>query len=220
QRCDGRGVLRPRWSDGALGRDQGHDDGPRGRSRDQHAVLPRSAGGRTTRSSEHHHHLRHGEDDGRPFIVMELVQGWTLNKYLERPEAAHIEKKIDLMLQICAGLHAAHTHGIFHRDVKPGNLLVGQHGELKIVDFGIARLASSSMTASGLIVGTPDYMSPEQARGPDVDQRSDIFSAGAVFYLMLTGRKPFAGPDPISVLAKVQAESPLPIRDSESPAPL
>jgi len=161
-----------------------------------------------------------GEDDGRPFIVMEIVQGWTLNKYLERPEAADIEKKIDLMLQICAGLHAAHTHGIFHRDVKPGNLLVGQHGELKIVDFGIARLASSNMTASGLIVGTPDYMSPEQARGPDVDQRSDIFSAGAVFYLMLTGRKPFAAADPISVLAKVQAEAPLPIRDSEAPASL
>lgn len=161
-----------------------------------------------------------GEDDGRPFIVMELVQGWTLNKYLERPEGADIEKKIDLMLQICAGLHAAHTHGIFHRDVKPGNLLVGQHGELKIVDFGIARLASSNMTASGLIVGTPDYMSPEQARGPDVDQRSDIFSAGAVFYLMLTGRKPFAAADPISVLAKVQSEAPLPIRDTESPAPL
>jgi eukaryotic-like serine/threonine-protein kinase len=161
-----------------------------------------------------------GEEDGRPFIVMEIVQGWTLNKYLERPEAADIEKKIDLMLQICAGLHAAHTHGIFHRDVKPGNLLVGQHGELKIVDFGIARLASSSMTASGLIVGTPDYMSPEQARGPDVDQRSDIFSAGAVFYLMLTGRKPFAAADPISVLAKVQAEAPLPIRDSEAPPSL
>jgi tetratricopeptide (TPR) repeat protein len=161
-----------------------------------------------------------GEDDGRPFIVMELVQGWTLNKYLERPEAADIEKKIDLMLQICAGLHAAHTHGIFHRDIKPGNLLVGQHGELKIVDFGIARLASSNMTASGLIVGTPDYMSPEQARGPDVDQRSDVFSVGAVFYLMLTGRKPFAAADPISVLAKVQSEAPLPIRDSEAPPPL
>ena len=161
-----------------------------------------------------------GEDDGRPFIVMELVQGWTLNKYLERPEAADIEKKIDLMLQMCAGLHVAHTHGIFHRDIKPGNLLVGQHGELKIVDFGIARLASSNMTASGLIVGTPDYMSPEQARGPDVDQRSDIFSVGAVFYLMLTGRKPFTAADPISVLAKVQSEAPLPIRDSEAPAPL
>jgi len=161
-----------------------------------------------------------GEDDGRPFIVMELVHGWTLNKYLERPEGTDIEKKIDLMLQICAGLHAAHTHGIFHRDVKPGNLLVGQHGELKIVDFGIARLASSNMTASGLIVGTPDYMSPEQARGPDVDQRSDIFSAGAVFYLMLTGRKPFTAADPISVLAKVQTEAPLPIRDTESPPAL
>jgi eukaryotic-like serine/threonine-protein kinase len=161
-----------------------------------------------------------GEDDGRPFIVMELVQGWTLNKYLERPEGSDIEKKIDLMLQMCAGLHAAHTHGIFHRDIKPGNLLVGQHGELKIVDFGIARLASSNMTASGLIVGTPDYMSPEQARGPDVDQRSDIFSVGAVFYLMLTGRKPFTAADPISVLAKVQSEAPLPIRDTEAPAAL
>src|SRR4029078_2565541 len=114
------------------------------------------------------------------------------------------ETKIDLMLQICAGLHAAHTHGIFHRDVKPGNLLVRPNGELKIVDFGIARLASSNMTASGLIVGTPDYSPPEQPRAPDVDHRSDIFSAGAVFYLILTGRKPFSAADPISVLAKVQ----------------
>ena len=161
-----------------------------------------------------------GEDDGRPFIVMELLEGLTLNKYLDTPQAADIEAKIDLMLQICAGLHAAHTHGIFHRDIKPGNLLVRQNGELKIVDFGIARLASSNMTASGLIVGTPDYMSPEQARGQEVDQRSDIFSAGAVFYLMLTGRKPFAASDLTAVLAKVQADAPLPIRDTEAPAPL
>ena len=161
-----------------------------------------------------------GEDDGRPFIVMELLEGETLNKYLQRPEAADIEGKIDLMIQICDGLYAAHTHGIFHRDVKPGNLLVRPNGELKIVDFGIARLASSSMTASGLMVGTPDYMSPEQARGQEVDQRSDIFSAGTVFYLMLTGRKPFAAPDLTAVLAKVQGEDPLPIRDTEAPAPL
>ena len=80
------------------------------------------------------------------------------------------------MLQICAGLHAAHMHGIFHRDIKPGNLLVGQHGELKIVDFGIARLASSNMTAEWLIIGTPDYMSPGTGARADVDQRSDIFS--------------------------------------------
>jgi hypothetical protein len=161
-----------------------------------------------------------GEDEGRPFIVMELLEGWTLNKYLERPEAADVDSKINLMIQICAGLHAAHTHGVFHRDIKPGNLLVRPNGELKIVDFGIARLASSSMTASGLIVGTPDYMSPEQARGHEVDHRSDIFSAGAVFYLMLTGRKPFAAPDLTGVLAKVQSEAPLPIRETEAPAQL
>ena len=161
-----------------------------------------------------------GEDDGRPFIVMELLEGQTLNKYLERPEAADVATKIDLMLQICSGLHAAHRRSIIHRDVKPGNLLVSPNGELKIVDFGIARLASSNMTASGLIVGTPDYMSPEQAAGREVDTRSDIFSAGAVFYLMLTGRKPFAASDLTSVLYKVQSEAPLPIRDSEAPPAL
>ena len=161
-----------------------------------------------------------GEDNGRLFIVMELLEGETLNRYLQRPEAADIETKIDLMIQICEGLAAAHSRGIFHRDIKPGNLLVRPDGDLKIVDFGIARLASSSMTASGLIVGTPDYMSPEQARGQEVGQRSDIFSAGAVFYLMLTGRKPFAAPDLTTVLAKVQGEDPLPIRETEAPAPL
>ena len=111
-----------------------------------------------------------GEDNGRLFIVMELLEGETLNKYLERPEAADVESKLDLMIQICDGLAAAHSRAIFHRDVKPGNLLVRPNGELKIVDFGIARLASSSMTLSGLIVGTPDYMSPEQARGEEIDQ--------------------------------------------------
>jgi len=161
-----------------------------------------------------------GEDDGRPFIVMELLEGQTLNKHIETPDGADLERRIELMIQICSGLNAAHSRGIFHRDIKPGNLLVRANGELKIVDFGIARLASSSMTASGLIVGTPDYMSPEQARGQEVDQRSDIFSAGAVFYLMLTGRKPFAAPDLTAVLAKVQGEAPLPIRDTEAPAPL
>jgi eukaryotic-like serine/threonine-protein kinase len=161
-----------------------------------------------------------GEDNGRPFIVMELLEGETLNKYLERPEAGDVESKMDLMLQICKGLHAAHSRGIFHRDIKPGNLLVRPNGELKIVDFGIARLASSSMTASGLLVGTPDYMSPEQARGHEIDQRSDIFSAGAVFYFMLAGRKPFAASGLSAVLAKVQSEDPLPFRDAEAPAPL
>jgi eukaryotic-like serine/threonine-protein kinase len=161
-----------------------------------------------------------GQENGRPYIVMEYLDGETLNKYITRPEAADLEIKIDLMIQICGGLCAAHAHGIFHRDIKPNNLLVRPSGELKIVDFGIARLASSSMTASGLIMGTPDYMAPEQARGHDVDQRSDIFSAGAVFYYILTGRKPFAASDLAAVLLKVQTEDPLPIRDTEAPSAL
>jgi tetratricopeptide (TPR) repeat protein len=156
-----------------------------------------------------------GEDDGRPYIVMELLAGHTLGNYLKRPDPLPLEQKLDLMVQVCEGLQVAHDHGIFHRDIKPGNLWVRPDASVKILDFGIARLASSSMTASGLIVGTPDYMSPEQARGHDIDHRSDIFSAGAVFYLMLTGRKPFAASDLPGVFAKVNNEDPLPIRDTE-----
>jgi hypothetical protein len=161
-----------------------------------------------------------GEDDGRPFIVMELLEGQTLGDYVERSESILLEDKIALITQVFEGLRPAHNKGIFHRDIKPGNLLVRDDGSLKIVDFGIARLMTSSMTMSGLIVGTPDYMSPEQARGQEVDRRSDIFSAGAVFYYMLTKRKPFAAPDLPAVLAKVQSDQPLPIRDSEAPPAL
>jgi tetratricopeptide (TPR) repeat protein len=161
-----------------------------------------------------------GEDDGRPYIVMELLEGRTLTEYLKSPEASDVERNLHLMIQICEGLQIAHLHGIYHRDVKPGNLVVSQDGGLKILDFGIARLSSSNLTASGLIVGTPDYMSPEQARGQDVDQRSDIFSAGAVFYFMLTGRKPFAAADLPGVLRKVEVEDPLPIRETEAPPAL
>ena len=161
-----------------------------------------------------------GDDDGRPYIVMELLDGQILSDYLKRPEGLELEDKVALMLQVCDGLRLAHGKGIFHRDIKPGNLLVTNAGDLKILDFGIARLATSSMTMSGLIVGTPDYMSPEQACGREVDQRADIFSAGAVFYLMLTGRKPFAAPDLPAVLMKVQNEDPLPIRETEAPPSL
>jgi serine/threonine-protein kinase len=161
-----------------------------------------------------------GDEDGRPYIVMELLEGQMLGDYLKRPEGVHLEDKISLMQQICDGLRLAHGKGIFHRDIKPGNLHVTPTGDLKILDFGIARLATSSMTMSGLIVGTPDYMSPEQACGREVDQRSDIFSAGAVFYLMVTGRKPFAAPDLPAVLMKVQNEDPLPIRETEAPPAL
>lgn len=161
-----------------------------------------------------------GEDEGHIFIVMELLRGETLGEFLKRPGSSTLEQKVALMVQVCEGLGVAHAHGIFHRDIKPGNLFVLQDGTLKILDFGVARLASSTMTALGFIIGTPDYMSPEQARGREIDHRSDIFSAAAVFYYMLSGHKPFAAPDLPSVLRKVQTEDPPPLPEGEVPAPL
>ena len=161
-----------------------------------------------------------GDDHGRAFIVMELLAGATLADYMARPEASDLESKLDLMIQVCDGLSTAHAAGIIHRDIKPGNLFVLNDGGLKILDFGVARLVTSSMTVKGHIIGTPSYMSPEQATGRDIDHRSDIFSAGGVFYWMLTGRKPFAAPDLPSVLRKVQFEDPPALRDQDAPAPL
>ena len=158
-----------------------------------------------------------GEDDGRLFMVMELLDGETLGEHLKRVGRLTLERSLDMMMQVCEGLAVAHAHGIVHRDIKPGNLFVMKDGGVKILDFGVARLANSSMTASGFIVGTPDFMSPEQARGKPIDQRSDVFSAGAVFYYLLTGRKPFAAPDLPAVLHKVSNEDPAPPSAGEAP---
>ncbi len=158
-----------------------------------------------------------GEEDGRLFMVMELLEGEPLNEYLKRAGKLSLERSLDMMMQVCEGLAVAHAHGIVHRDIKPGNLFVLKDAGVKILDFGVARLANSSMTASGFIVGTPDFMSPEQARGKPIDQRSDVFSAGAVFYYMLSGRKPFAAPDLPAVLHKVSSEDPKMLSADEAP---
>jgi serine/threonine protein kinase len=158
-----------------------------------------------------------GEEDGRLYMVMELLDGETLGDYLKRVGKLPLERGLDLMMQVCEGLAVAHAHAIVHRDVKPGNLFVLRDGGLKILDFGVARLANSNMTASGFIVGTPDFMSPEQARGKEIDQRSDVFSAGAVFYYMLSGRKPFAANDLPAVIHKVNAEDPPLLTAEEAP---
>jgi tetratricopeptide (TPR) repeat protein len=152
-----------------------------------------------------------GEDDGRSFIAMQLLHGAPLAQYLTKPEAAPLERKLDLMIQVCEGLSAAHAHGVVHRDLKPSNLFVQTDGLLKILDFGVARLADSSMTAAGTVLGTPDYMSPEQALGAQVSASSDIFSAGAVFHYMLSGNKPFKGPDLRSLLRQLATEDPEPL---------
>jgi len=161
-----------------------------------------------------------GEEAGRLFIVMELLEGEPLAELLKRGEPAALEDKVDLMLQVLDGLSAAHAHGIYHRDIKPGNLFVLADGSLKILDFGVARVSTSTMTASGYIIGTPDYMSPEQSRGKEVDARSDIFSASAVFYYLLAGSRPFVAPDLPSLLWKVQLEDPPPIEAGAAPPAL
>jgi serine/threonine protein kinase len=158
-----------------------------------------------------------GEEDGRLYMVMELLDGETLGDYLKRVGRLPLERGLDLMMQVCEGLAIAHAHAIVHRDIKPGNLFVMRDGGLKILDFGVARLANSSMTASGFIVGTPDFMSPEQARGREIDQRSDVFSAGAVFYYMLSGVKPFSAPDLPAVLHRVNSENPPPLAPERCP---
>ena len=161
-----------------------------------------------------------GQDHGRPFIVMELLRGWTLPNYLNEPAAADLERKVDLMIQLCDGMAVAHEAEIIHRDLKPGNLFVQADGLLKVLDFGVARLASSSMTTAGAQPGTLHYMSPEQARGEEIDKRSDIFSAGGVFYFILTGRKPFPGQEWARVMRMLESEDPQALDAADAPEPL
>lgn len=158
-----------------------------------------------------------GEERGRPYLVMELLHGVPLGEYMQRPESRTLDTKLDLMMQICEGLQIAHERGVIHRDVKPNNLFVLPDGSLKILDFGVARLATSTLTASGFLVGTPEYMSPEQAMGRPIDARSDIFSAASVFYFILTGRAPFGTRDLPKVLNAVMFNPPEPFRDGEAP---
>jgi eukaryotic-like serine/threonine-protein kinase len=158
-----------------------------------------------------------GEDAGRPYIVMELLKGLALGDYLQANAPLDLRALLDLITQLYQGLQAAHAHTAVHRDVKPSNCFVQDDGVLKIVDFGLARMHSSTLTGSGTVVGTPAYMSPEQAEGRQVDERSDIFSAAAVGYFMLTGRAPFTAPDLPRTLLALLSDEPAPI--TETPVP-
>ena len=161
-----------------------------------------------------------GEEHGRAYIVMELLAGESLSSLLKRSEPLLLEQQLEIMTRVCEGLAFAHARGIVHRDVKPANLFIMPDGQVKILDFGVARIASSKLTRSGLIVGTPDYMSPEQVMGKVVDARSDIFAAGSVFYQLLSGQKPFAAKRLPQVLNNVIKEQPAPIPEPAVPADL
>ena len=162
-----------------------------------------------------------GEDQGQPFMAMEYIAGETLKQVLKRTPTPPITKRLSLIEDLCDGLAHAHAQGIIHRDIKPANIMLTQDGQVKIADFGIARLENSSMTQVGTLMGTPSYMAPEQFRGETVDLRADIWAAGVVLYQLLTGDKPFEGgftavigltPPPVVVWVPIQAgPNPIPL---------
>ncbi len=144
-----------------------------------------------------------GEEDGRPYIVLEYVEGETLKERIRRMGRLPVDEAIAYAIEIARALGAAHGQAIVHRDIKPQNVLVDEEGSAKVTDFGIARsLEQEGLTADGRVLGTTDYVSPEQALGHDVDGQSDIYSLGVVLYEMLTGDVPFHGENQVSVAMK------------------
>jgi serine/threonine-protein kinase len=157
-----------------------------------------------------------GEAEGTYYIAMEYLAGRSLKELIVSRGPTPIRIAIDYTRQMLAALGFAHRNGIVHRDIKPHNVVVDADGRLKVTDFGIARSGASQMTEVGSIIGTAQYLSPEQARGAPVDQRSDVYSVGIVLYEMLTGKVPFTGDTPLEIAMKHLSEVPVPpseIRD-------
>ena len=172
-----------------------------------------------------------GTENGTAYVVFELLEGETLRQRLERG-ALPTRKAVDLAVQICRGLAAAHARGIIHRDLKPENLFLTRDGRLKILDFGLAKLSESpereqelqkagagTATEPGMLLGTVGYMSPEQARGQAADARSDVFALGAVLYEMLSGRRAFTGATPADRLSAVLNDDPPSLTAAKSSVP-
>jgi eukaryotic-like serine/threonine-protein kinase len=149
-----------------------------------------------------------GEAEGSYFIVMEYVEGRTLKELIVTRGPCPVPVAISYVRQVLAALRYAHRNGIVHRDIKPHNVLVDHEGRVKVADFGIARASSSQMTEAGSIIGTAQYLSPEQARGAPVDESSDLYSTGIVLYELLTGEVPFTGETPVEIAMKHLSQVP------------
>jgi serine/threonine protein kinase len=153
-----------------------------------------------------------GEQDGLFYIAMEYIEGVTLHSVLNQRKTLPAEDIISISKQICAGLDHAHHHGVIHRDVKPANVMLEPDGTAKIMDFGIAK-SGGGLTSTGQVLGTPNYMAPEQVRGHALDGRTDLFSFGVMLYEMTTGEKPFAGTNVTTIIYKIIHENPVPPRE-------
>jgi serine/threonine-protein kinase len=151
-----------------------------------------------------------GEDNGTYFIVMEFVDGRALSSILRTAGPLHPDRAAEIAADVAGALSYAHRHGVVHRDVKPGNVLITEEGTIKVTDFGIARAVNTeeSLTQTGAVMGTATYFSPEQAEGMGVDSRSDLYSLGVVLFEMVTGRPPFLGDTPVAVASKHVREHP------------
>ncbi|HEV2022193.1 MAG TPA: protein kinase [Terriglobales bacterium] len=154
-----------------------------------------------------------GEQDGVFYIAMECIEGVTLHRLLADKRVIAVDKVVEYSRQVCAGLDYAHSHGVVHRDVKPANIMIEADGSVKIMDFGIAKSWGTAMTTVGQVLGTPNYMSPEQVKGRPLDGRSDLFSFGVILYEMVTGEKPFTGQNVTTIVYKIVHENPIPPRD-------
>ena len=150
-----------------------------------------------------------GEENGEPFFAMEFVDGRTIAEVLAAGTRFKPEKVIGLVSQVAAALDYAHSRGVVHRDIKPANLILYDGDKVKVTDFGIAKLQDADITHSGALLGTPSYMSPEQAMGEKLDGRSDIFSLGVVAFEMLSGQQPFPGPNVTSILYRLVHTEPI-----------
>ena len=151
-----------------------------------------------------------GEDNGVYYIVMELVDGITLKKYIEKKARLSVREALSIAIQACMGIEAAHNNHIIHRDIKPQNIIISKDGKVKVTDFGIAKAATSNTITSN-VMGSVHYTSPEQARGGYIDEKSDIYSMGITLFEMLTGRVPFNGETTVAIAIKhIQEEMPSP----------
>jgi eukaryotic-like serine/threonine-protein kinase len=153
------------------------------------------------------------DEHGTPYIAMEFLRGRSLAARLTVDPPLSLVQKLDILTQLCTGLHYAHEQGIVHRDVKPANVWVMDDGTIKLLDFGIAKIAASTMTSSGNVLGSAAYMAPEQVSGREIDGRADVFAAGVVLYELLARRKPFEGDAPTAVMMKIIKDDPPPIRN-------
>jgi eukaryotic-like serine/threonine-protein kinase len=164
-----------------------------------------------------------GSEDGTHFIVMEFVEGRTLKDVIRQEGPLYPDRVAEICADVCAALVAAHARGLIHRDIKPGNVMLTPDGKVKVMDFGIARATTSeTITQTAAVLGTAQYISPEQAQGQPVDPRSDLYSLGCCLYEMLTGTVPFTGATPVAIAYRHVREDPTPPRmlNPDVPAPL